>query len=166
MARTEVVSGRVTPKTKMEMKEAGLTVPEAIDLGLKIKQDKNSVKKVELVSLLNENEKLGMKMVCNNERIDQLKTDLNYTEYSNEELTNKFIFSNIAHNVQLVLDRFYSSTESNWSKSSKQVGNIYDFFENDKHKPYITRRADECGLSEDEFKFRIVKTLEEQTTLV
>ena len=166
MARTEVVSGRVTPKQKKEMKELGLTVPEAITLGLQIKQDKNSAKKVELVSLLNENEQLSMKLVRNNERIDELKTDLNFSEYSNTELTNKFIFSNIDKNVQIVLDRFYSTNESNWRNSKKLSGNIYDFLDNKRYQQLISAKADDCGLTVDEFKFRVVKKLEEQSTLV
>ena len=164
--KTVVVGGRVSPKTKKEMREVGLTVQEAVNIALKIKQHEDSGKKIELLSLLNENEQLSMKMVHNNERIEMLKEDLNYSDYTNEQLTNKFIFSNIEKNVQLVLDRFYSTTKSNWGKSKKHKGNIYDFLDNDKHKHYLNVKAEDCGLTIDEFKFRIVKKLEEQSTLV
>ena len=166
MAKTVVVGGRVSPKTKKEMRELGLTVQEAVNIALKIKQDEDSGKKIELLSLLNENEQLSMKMVRNNERIELLKEDLNYSDYTNEQLTNKFIFSNIDKNVQLVLDRFYSSNGSNWGRANERTGNIYDFFENDRYKHFISVKAEDCGLTVDEFKFRVVKKLEEQSTLV
>lgn len=166
MAKTVVVGGRVPPKTKEQMKEIGLTVPEAVKIALKIKEDKDSDKKIELLSLLNENERLGMRIVNNNERIEMLKEDLNFTDYSNEQLTNKFIFSNINKNVQLVLDRFYSTTGSNWSHGKGTHGNIYDFFENDKHKRFISAKAEDCGLTDDEFKFKVIQRYEEQSTLV
>lgn len=166
MAKTVVVGGRVPPKTKEQMNEIGLTVPEAVSIALKIKQDKDSDKKIELLSLLNENERLGMKIVNNNERIEMLKEDLNFTDYTNEQLTNKFIFSNIEKNVQQVLDRFYSTNESNWAHSKNNNGNIYDFFNNDKYKLFISKKAEDCGLTDDEFKFKVIQRLEEQSTLV
>ena len=166
MAKTVVVGGRVPPKTKEQMKEIGLTVPEAVRIALKIKQDKDFDKKIELLSLLNENERLGMKIVNNNERIEMLKEDLNFTDYTNEQLTNKFIFSNIEKNVQQVLDRFYSTTESNWSHSKRNNGNIYDFINNNKYKRFISKKAEDCGLTDDEFKFKVIQRFEEQSTLV
>ena len=166
MAKTVVVGGRVTPKIKKEMQEIGLTVPEAVNIALKIKQDKDSEKKVELLSLLNENEQLSMKIVNNNERIEMLKDDLNFTGYTNEELTNKFIFSNLDKNIQSVLDRFYRTSRSNWGKSSKFNGNIYDFFENDRYKDFIHIKANDSGMTDEEFKFEVIKRFEEQSTFV
>lgn len=166
MAKTEVISGRVPPRIKKEMKEMGLTVPEAVNIAMKIKQDKDSEKKIELLTLLNKNERLSMEIVQNNERIELLKEDLNYSDYTNDQLTNKFIFSNIDKNVQIVLDRFYSTTESNWGHSRKRRGNIYDFFDSERHKEYIHKKAIDCGLSDDEFKFKVIQRFEEQSTIV
>lgn len=157
--KTVVVSGRVPHKTVKEMINAGMKVPDAIEIALKTKRDPNSLYKAELRSLLSEREILASRIAHVNIMIDDYMSKLGI-EKSLDELKEELFLDDNEKAVQTTLERYYHV------KGTSGL-TIEDFIETREGKRIIDFQLSKCDLTKEDFIDLLIVKCEQsrQTTL-
>ena len=141
--KTKVVSGRVPHNIAKEMEMHDLSVPECVQIALKSKRDPNALLKIELRSLLSEQEILASRIARVNLDIEDIMHKLNI-DTPLDELKQKLFIDDNEKAIQTTLERF---------ERAKGESNLtLDIFVNSREgKRIIDAQLSKCDLTKEDF---------------
>lgn len=141
--KTKVVGGRVPHNIVKEMEMHNLNVPECVQIALKSKRDPAVLLKIELRSLLSEQEILASRLARVNLDIEDIMHKLNIDKPLDELKQELFIDDN-EKAIQTTLERFEL-----WRGETNLT--VDDFVNSREGKRIITAQLSRCDLTKEDF---------------
>ena len=141
--KTKVVGGRVPHNVAKEMELHDLSVPECVQIALKSKRDPNVLLRIELRSLLAEQEILASRLAHVNLDIEDIMHKLNIDK-SLDELKEELFIDDNEKAIQTTLERF----ERVKGSTSLTIG---DFVNSREGKRIIDAQLSRCDLTKEDF---------------
>ena len=141
--KTKVVGGRVPHNIAKEMEMLGLSVPECVQIALNTKREPNGMLKVELMSLLSEEELLSSRLAHVNLMIEDYMKRLNIDK-TKEELKEELFLDNNQKAVQKTLDHYKQI-------KGDTILTIDNYIVSRKGKRMIDEQLSRCDLTKEDF---------------
>ena len=141
--KTKVVGGRVPHNVVKEMEMHDLNVPECVQIALKCKRDPTVLLRIELRSLLSEQEILASRLARVNLGIEEIMQKLNIDKPL-EELKQELFIDDNEKAIQTTLERFEL-----WRGETNLT--VDDFVNSREGKRIINAQLSRCDLTKEDF---------------